>query len=205
MRMENVFLIYFEQIVSYCAITHSNTNSLKLFCENSSLNLANFTYRIFFCVNSWILTWAQTYFTQMPLVPLVTNSMSGMYFSSWTENFCCSEKDRCAILANLTNAPIHLLAKNVRTVPLQFKLRIFRGVNYFIQLTDLSRQESLSGGVWCADNSKSFISPVTPAKTRWVRWEESLNKQASCANVGRAKMIGCQRGRERKLGKWACW
>ena len=67
---------------------------------------------------------------------------------------------------NLTNAPIHLLAKNVRTVPLQFKLRIFRGVNYFIQLTDLSRQESLSGGVWCADNSKSFISPVMLAKTR---------------------------------------
>ena len=145
----------------------------------------------------------------MPLVPLVTNSMSGMYFSLWTENFCCSEKDRCAILANLTNAPIHLLAKNVRTVPLQFKLRIFRGVNYFIQLTELSRQEStarfsLSGRVWRADNTKSFISPVTPAKTRWVRWEESLNKQASCANVGRAKMIGCQRGSERKLGKSAC-
>ena len=116
----------------------------------------------YFCVNSWKFTQAQAYFTQMPLVILVTNSMCGMYFSSWTENFCCSEKDRCAILANLTNAPIHLLAKNVRTVPLQFKLRIFRGVNYFIQLTELSRQESLSGGVWCADNSKSFIS-------RWRR------------------------------------
>ena len=117
--MEDALFIYLEQIVSFCAIVYSNTNSLKLFCENSSLN---------FCVNSWKFTRAQTYYTQMPLVPLVTNSMSGMYFSLWTANFCCSDKDRCAILANLTNAPIHLLAKNVRTVPLQFKLRIFRGL-----------------------------------------------------------------------------
>ena len=43
LRMENVLLIYFEQIVSFCAIIYSNKNSLKLFCKNSSLNSANFT------------------------------------------------------------------------------------------------------------------------------------------------------------------
>ena len=43
LRIENVLLIYFEQIVNFCAIIYSNTNSVQLFCENSCLNLANFT------------------------------------------------------------------------------------------------------------------------------------------------------------------
>ena len=50
MKNEDVLLIYFEQIVSFCAIIYPNTNSLKLFSENSSLNLANF--RVVFHVNS---------------------------------------------------------------------------------------------------------------------------------------------------------
>ena len=33
LRMKKVLLIYFEQIVSFCAIIYSNTNSLQLFCE----------------------------------------------------------------------------------------------------------------------------------------------------------------------------
>ena len=48
LRMGYVLLIYFEQIVSFCAIFYSNTNSLQLFCENSNLNSANFTERVFF-------------------------------------------------------------------------------------------------------------------------------------------------------------
>ena len=48
LRIEDVLLIYFEQIVSFCAIIYSNTNSPQLFCENSSLNLANFTDRVIF-------------------------------------------------------------------------------------------------------------------------------------------------------------
>ena len=47
------FFIPNEQIVSFCAIMYSDKNSLKLLCENSSLNLANFTYRVIFCVKSW--------------------------------------------------------------------------------------------------------------------------------------------------------
>ena len=43
LRMGDVLLIYFEQIVSFCAIIYLNTNSLQLFWEDSSLNLANFT------------------------------------------------------------------------------------------------------------------------------------------------------------------
>ena len=43
LRMKDVFLTYFKQIVSCCAIIYSNTNSLQLLCENSSLNSANFT------------------------------------------------------------------------------------------------------------------------------------------------------------------
>ena len=66
-----VLLIYFEQIVSFCAIFYSNTNSLQLFCENSNLNSANFTERVFFCVSSW------KYFSQLSLVTFVTNSTSG--------------------------------------------------------------------------------------------------------------------------------
>ena len=71
LRMGYVLLIYFEQIVSFCAIFYSNTNSLQLFCENSNLNSANFTERVFFCVNSW------KYFSQLSLVTFVTNSTSG--------------------------------------------------------------------------------------------------------------------------------
>ena len=33
LRMEDVFLIHFQQIVSFCAIIFSNTNSMKLFCK----------------------------------------------------------------------------------------------------------------------------------------------------------------------------
>ena len=39
LRMEDVLLIYFEQIVSFFAIIYSNTNSIQLFCKkNSSLS-----------------------------------------------------------------------------------------------------------------------------------------------------------------------
>ena len=47
------FFIPFEQIVSFCAIMYYDKNSLKLLCENSSLNLANFTNRVIFRVKSW--------------------------------------------------------------------------------------------------------------------------------------------------------
>ena len=63
--------------VSFYAIIYSNTNSLRLFCENSSLNLANFTDRVIFCVTFFEnFTPAQNYFSQVRPVPLVTNSMS---------------------------------------------------------------------------------------------------------------------------------
>ena len=42
LRMDDALLIYFGQIVSFCAIIYSNTNSLQLFCKNSCLNPANF-------------------------------------------------------------------------------------------------------------------------------------------------------------------
>ena len=83
-----VLLIYFEQIVSFCAIFYSNTNSLQLFCENSNLNSANFTERVFFCVNSW------KYFSQLSLVTFVTNSTSG-----WNP---------CAFIVTLTSVLIWL-------------------------------------------------------------------------------------------------
>ena len=38
--------------VSFCAISYWNTNSLQLFWENSSLNLANFTNWVIFRINS---------------------------------------------------------------------------------------------------------------------------------------------------------
>ena len=41
---------FFVQIVSFCAIIYSNTKSLQLFCENSSLNSANFTDRVIFAL-----------------------------------------------------------------------------------------------------------------------------------------------------------
>ena len=53
LKMKDVFLIYFGQIVSCCAKIYSNTSSLNLFCKNSSLNLANFIDRVIFCVKSW--------------------------------------------------------------------------------------------------------------------------------------------------------
>ena len=49
---ENVFFIPFEQIVSVCALMYLDSNSLKLLCENSSLNLANFTNRVIFRMKS---------------------------------------------------------------------------------------------------------------------------------------------------------
>ena len=52
-QIEDVLLIYFQQIDSFCAIMYSDSNSLKLLCEKSSLNLANFTNRVIFRVKSW--------------------------------------------------------------------------------------------------------------------------------------------------------
>ena len=199
--MENVLLIVFEQIVSFCAIVYSNTSSLKLFCENSSLNLANFTYRVF------SLT--------LESLPEPKHIIHKCHLCHLWQIPCLACISVCELRIFAVQRKIDVRFSQIWQMPqFTFWQRMcaqflsnsnwgFSG-DYFIQLTDLSRQESLSGGVWCADNSKSFISPVMPAKTRWVRWEESLNKQASCANVGRAKMIGCQRGRERKLGKSAC-
>ena len=43
MRIEDIIHVYFEQIVSFCVIIYSNTNSLQLFCENSSMNSPNST------------------------------------------------------------------------------------------------------------------------------------------------------------------
>ena len=48
LRVENVLLLYLEQIVSFWAVIFSNTNSLKLFYENPSLNMAIFTDRLIF-------------------------------------------------------------------------------------------------------------------------------------------------------------
>ena len=77
LRIENLLLIYFEQIVSLSAIIYSNTKSFHLFCENPGLNLANFSDRVIFALILENLTPAQKCFTQVSLVPLVTNSMSG--------------------------------------------------------------------------------------------------------------------------------
>ena len=52
----------------------SNTKSLQLFFEKWSLNLANFTEKVFFALIHEIFTQTQKHFTQ---VPLVTNSKSG--------------------------------------------------------------------------------------------------------------------------------
>ena len=40
LRIEDVLLIYSEHIVRFRAIIYSNTNSVQLFCENSSVALA---------------------------------------------------------------------------------------------------------------------------------------------------------------------
>ena len=54
MRLEDVllYLFYFEQIVSFCATIYSKTNLGQLFCDTSSLNLANFTELVIFRVTS---------------------------------------------------------------------------------------------------------------------------------------------------------
>ena len=49
LRMGDVLLIYFEQIVRFCVIIYSNANSLQLFWEDCSLN---FTDKNF---SSWFL------------------------------------------------------------------------------------------------------------------------------------------------------
>ena len=49
LRMEDVFLIYIEHIVSFCAIIYSNTSFLQL-CK---LKSAKFTDRVIFCAISW--------------------------------------------------------------------------------------------------------------------------------------------------------
>ena len=41
------------KLVSFFATFYSNTNSIQLFCVNSSLNLANFTERVIFCIIYW--------------------------------------------------------------------------------------------------------------------------------------------------------
>ena len=88
LRIVDVLLISFEQIVNFCAIIHSNTNSVQLFCEKSSLNLESFTELALFCIILEKFTWAQKYLTQ---VPLVTNSMSasgGTIFSLQADSYC---------------------------------------------------------------------------------------------------------------------
>ena len=52
LRFDEVFLVYLDQIVSFCAIIRSNTNPVKLLSENSSLNSANFKVSVMFCVGS---------------------------------------------------------------------------------------------------------------------------------------------------------
>ena len=73
LEMKGVFHIYFEQIVSFCAIIYSNKKSLQLFCKNSSLNSANFTDRVVFRGNSWKMYPNPI----LSLVTFVTNSTSG--------------------------------------------------------------------------------------------------------------------------------
>ena len=52
--MEDVLLICFEQIVSFCTLIYSNSNSHQLFYENSNLNVANLKKTtVIFCVKSW--------------------------------------------------------------------------------------------------------------------------------------------------------
>ena len=41
------------KLVSFFATFYSNTNSIQLFCVNSSLNSANFTDRVIFCIIYW--------------------------------------------------------------------------------------------------------------------------------------------------------
>ena len=74
LRMKNVLLIYFEQIVSFCAIIYSNTNSLQLFCANWQISQVGY----FFALILENFTQVQEYLTysNCSLVPLVTNSMS---------------------------------------------------------------------------------------------------------------------------------
>ena len=98
LRMEDVLLIYFEQIVSFCAINYSNTNSLSLHCEISRLNLANFTERLIFCVNLLDIL-PKKYFTQ---VSLVTNSMSARTLLS----FC-----KCSLFTLHTKAQISIFGQ----------------------------------------------------------------------------------------------
>ena len=52
LRMGDVLLIYFEQIVSLLC-SHQLKKKLKLFCKNSSLNSANLTDMVIFCIFSF--------------------------------------------------------------------------------------------------------------------------------------------------------
>ena len=47
-KKEDVLLIYFEHIFTFCAVIYSNTNPLQLFCEKSSLNSAKCSLGIHF-------------------------------------------------------------------------------------------------------------------------------------------------------------
>ena len=50
--MEDVLLVYFEKIVSFCSMIYLNSNSLKLYFKNSCLNSTNFTDGVVFCTSS---------------------------------------------------------------------------------------------------------------------------------------------------------
>ena len=76
-----------------CAIIYSNTNSLKFFCENSSLSLANFTERVTFCVNSWKFYPSPKI---LSLVPLVTNSMSDTWLKYWSDTVSSTHIETCS-------------------------------------------------------------------------------------------------------------
>ena len=66
---------YTFQIVGCCAIFYSNTNSVQLFWENSTLNLANFTELVIFRVKSWRFYPSPKTFHSSANLPLVTRSM----------------------------------------------------------------------------------------------------------------------------------
>ena len=73
--MDDVLLIYFEHIFTFCAVIYSNTNPLQLICEKFSLNTAIITETVIFRVVSRTIYPSPEIFTQVPFVAFVTNSM----------------------------------------------------------------------------------------------------------------------------------
>ena len=67
-----------------CAIIYSNTNSLKFFCENSSLSLANFTERVTF---GWpdSVSFSSTHIENFSAQPCPFLSTLCRRFARWTE------------------------------------------------------------------------------------------------------------------------